>query len=81
MGVVLLDTLSSEFHHRVLTKLRYGLLVDPFGIEINANKISVNYSYSINRPEDKYSAVGSSTAYFDDQKLLSLFDLVDFRQP
>ena len=79
MGVILLDTLRNEFHHRVLTKLRYGLLVDPFGIEINAGQISVNYSYSINRPEDKFSAVGSSTAYFDYERVLSLFDLVNFR--
>lgn len=77
IGVVILDTRSFEYHHKILTDLRYGLLVDPYGIEINANTISVSYSYSINRPEDTFSAVGSSTAYFQKERIFSIFQLPD----
>lgn len=79
IGVVILDTKSFEFQHHVLTNLRYGLLVDPYGVEIQDDTISVSYSYSVNRPEDVLSAVGSSTAYFHKEKLFSLFNVPDLK--
>ena len=64
-GVILFNFTEMSFQHFELTKLTPGLLVDPFGIEVENSKVRMFYSYSINNPHEFTSTVGSSSALFD----------------
>jgi hypothetical protein len=64
-GVILFNFREMNFQHLVLTKLKPGFLVDPFGIEIQNRMVRMFYSYSINNPHEFTSTVGSSSALFD----------------
>ncbi len=64
-GVLLFNSREKTFKHKTLTKLKPGLLVDPFGIEIYGDRIRMIFSYSVNNPHEKHSIVGSSISTFN----------------
>jgi hypothetical protein len=63
-GAILYNSKENSFKHLTLTKLKPGLLIDPFGIEINGTNVRMIYSYSVNNPHEISSIVGSSVATF-----------------
>jgi hypothetical protein len=69
-GALLFNAKDLTYKHIYLTSLKPGLLIDPFGIQIDDNLVRMSYSYSINNPHEKSSAVGSSIAEFELSEIL-----------
>ncbi len=69
-GVIFFNARDKTFKHKALTKVKPGLLVDPFGIEIDEEKVRMIYSYSVNNPHETYSVVGSTIATFNFSDLI-----------
>lgn len=63
-GAILYNSKQNSFKHLTLTVLKPGLLIDPFGIEVNGTNVRMIYSYSVNNPHEVSSIVGSSVATF-----------------
>jgi hypothetical protein len=72
-GALLFNAKNFTYTHVFLTSLKPGLLVDPFGIQIEDDVIAMSYSYSINNPHEFSSIVGSSIAKFKLSEVLSRF--------
>lgn len=72
-GVLLFNAKDFTFKHIFLTRLKPGLLIDPFGIQIENNVVQMSYSISINNPHENASVVGSSIATFKLSELLQEF--------
>jgi hypothetical protein len=69
-GALLFNADNFTYKHIYLSSLKPGLLVDPFGIQIESGGIEMSYSYSINNPHEVSSIVGSAIATFDFSEIL-----------
>ena len=72
-GSLLFNADNFTYKHIYLSSLKPGLLVDPFGIQIEAGAIEMSYSYSVNNPHEVSSIVGSSIATFNLSDILYRF--------
>jgi hypothetical protein len=78
-GVLLFNPKNMKVLHRPISKLIPGLLVDPFGINIQGSTLDMHYSYAVNNPSDKDVIVGSSTVSFELKDLFRALGISDLQ--